>query len=135
MEQQAAEQSSAHAGVMHPDARRLDNRVQECIGACSGCHNLCLDTVAHCLDLGGPHASREHVGLLLDCADLCRTTADVMLRGSARHALVCAVCADVCQQCADECERLGGDDQLMRQCADLCRRCAASCREMVGAAM
>jgi hypothetical protein len=136
MDTQAASQPPVHPGAgAHPDIRRMDSRLRECIGHCSGCHNLCMDTVAHCLDLGGKHASREHVGLLLDCADLCRTSADLMLRGSPFHGQVCAVCADVCQRCAEECERLAGDDELMRHCAELCRRCAAACREMAGTLM
>ena len=125
-----------HPGAgAHPDIRRMDNRLQECIGHCSGCHNLCLDTVAHCLDLGGKHASREHVGLLLDCAEICRTSADFMLRGSSFSSQTCALCADVCQRCAEDCERLGPDDEVMQHCAELCRRCAAACRDMAATVM
>ena len=131
MDQQiASEDAAMQAMGAHFDIRRRDHRLQECIGHCSGCANLCQDTVAHCLDLGGAHAAREHIVLLLDCADICRTSANFMLRGSALHTQVCGVCAEVCERCAADCERIGPDDEVMRHCAEVCRRCAESCRAM-----
>ena len=109
---------------------QIPQAMQECIAECSECHNTCLGTVRHCLELGGRHADPAHIGLLLDCADICRVSADFMLRGSERHALTCGVCADVCQACADDCERMAGADTVMLRCADVCRRCASSCRRM-----
>ena len=113
-----------------PDIRQMDHALQECIGHCSGCHNLCVNTIAHCLDLGGKHAAREHIGLLQDCADICATTADLMLRGSAYRRQLCGVCAEICQRCAEDCEQLAPTDGVMQQCAVVCRRCSEACREM-----
>jgi len=79
--------------------------------------------------MGGQHAEPQHIGLLLDCAEICQTSANFMLRGSDRHMRTCAVCAEVCEQCAQDCERMG-DDAQMRACAEVCRRCADSCRRM-----
>jgi hypothetical protein len=87
-------------------------------------------TVLHCLSRGGDHAAPDHVRLLLDCADLCATSARLLLRGSPYHARTCAACAVVCEACADDCERLAADDVAMHDCAEACRRCADSCREM-----
>lgn len=117
-----------------PDIRQFDNAMQECIGYCTGCHSLCLNTIAHCLDLGGEHASRAHIGLLMDCADACRMAADLMLRGSDFHPKACGLCAEICDRCAADCDRLGPDDEVMTHCATLCRRCAESCRMMAGEA-
>lgn len=117
-----------------PDIRQMDNALQECIGHCSGCHNLCVNTISHCLDLGGKHAAREHIQLLQDCADICATAANFMLRGSAYHRQICGVCAEICQRCAEDCEQLGPTDEVMQHCALLCRRCADACREMAKAA-
>lgn len=89
------------------------------------CHDICLQTVSHCLDKGGT----EHVTLLLDCAEICQTAANFMLRNSELHSRVCAVCAEVCDRCAEDCE-FAADDDMMRQCAQACRRCAEACREM-----
>lgn len=106
--------------------------MQRCIDDCVECHAMCLESVPHCLELGGQHAAPPHIKTLLDCAQICQTSADSMIRGSDRHHRTCAVCAEVCQECADDCERLG-DDQMMRECADMCRRCAESCRQMASA--
>lgn len=126
-------QPGAESGSF-PNIRQLDNAMQECIGHCSGCHNICVNTIAHCLDMGGEHASRAHIGLLQDCADACRMATDLMLRGSVFHPRMCGLCAEICDRCADDCERLGPDDEVMMHCAALCRRCAESCRAMSGAA-
>jgi hypothetical protein len=79
--------------------------------------------------MGGEHAEPEHIRLLIDCADICQTSANFMLRQSHAHGKVCGVCAEVCEQCAESCARFD-DDSVMQQCAEVCRTCAASCREM-----
>ena len=104
-----------------------------CIDECQDCHAICVEAAAHCLTLGGKHASLEHQTLLQDCAQICQTSADYMLRGSALHGATCRACAEVCERCAEACERMG-DDATMKRCAEACRRCAASCRQMAGAA-
>jgi hypothetical protein len=104
--------------------------MRECINNCTNCHNICMETVMHCLQLGGEHAQAAHIRLLLDCAEICATSANFMLRGSDLHAQTCAVCAEVCERCADECERIGPDDEMMTRCAEMCRRCADSCHRM-----
>jgi len=80
-------------------------------------------------------AVRDH-GLTLvghiDCAQICGTSADYMLRGSHLHTQTCATCAEVCRACAESCERMG-DDSVMRRCAETCRRCAESCGRMAHA--
>jgi hypothetical protein len=55
--------------------------------------------------------------LLLDCAEICHTASNFMLRDSELHARVCAVCAEVCDRWAEECEKLGAADEMMRDCA------------------
>jgi hypothetical protein len=104
--------------------------MQECIAECLKCHSICLSTVSHCLELGGVHADPAHIGLLLDCAEICQTSANFMLRGSERHQLACGLCAELCRACADDCEQMAGDDVAMRECAEECRRCAESCRRI-----
>ena len=102
-----------------------------CIDNCQSCYEVCLETIAHCLEKGGEHASPNHIKLLQDCVQICQTSADFMIRGSDYHALTCGVCADVCEACADECEKMSQEaGDLMTRCAEECRRCAESCREM-----
>ena len=104
--------------------------MDECIRNCTECRTICMKTVTHCLGVGGKHADQAHIRMLLDCAQICATSADFMTRGSPLHRLTCGACAEICQQCADDCERMAGGDQQMLQCVEMCRRCAASCRDM-----
>lgn len=106
--------------------------VQRCIDACGTCHDICVETSRHCLEMGGRHAAAAHMTLLLDCAEICQTSADFMLRGSAFQSRLCAECAEICDRCAEECEALGGEE--LKRCAQACRECARACREMAGAA-
>lgn len=100
-----------------------------CIQNCTNCHNICVQTTAYCIQMGGRHVEAEHLEILLDCADTCRISADFMLRGSSLHSQTCAVCAEACERCAQSCEAFE-DDEQMRACAEACRRCSESCREM-----
>jgi hypothetical protein len=112
--------------INNPDLR-------ECTRECMECADICTRTAAHCLTMGGRHASREHQLILQDCADICGTSASFMQRGSDLHAHVCRVCAEACQQCAEDCERMANGDAMMQDCARVCRRCAESCQKMAGA--
>jgi len=103
--------------------------MQRCLALCRECHDVCLRTVPHCLDKGGRHAENSHIGLLLDCADICQTSADFLTRGSRLHPVTCGACAEVCSSCAEDCTRLA-DDNVMRRCAEVCQRCAEQCLRM-----
>lgn len=116
----------------HLSAEHISDGLHECIERCSDCHDLCLETMMHCLQQGGKHAEADHLRTLLDCAQACDASRDFMLRGSALHHETCRVCADACERCAKSCEQIR-DDEQMRRCAEECRRCAESCREMAGA--
>lgn len=107
----------------------ITEKMRECINECQSCHDICIETTMHCLSMGGKHASPEHIGLLLDCAEISQTSANYMLRRSELHPSTCGVCAEVCKRCAESCDQFG-DDTVMEQCAQSCRSCAESCREM-----
>lgn len=119
----------AHATASHTPTREMQAGIDEC----TGCHAVCLQTVRHCLEMGGPHAAAEHIITLLDCAEACRASANAMLVGSPRHGRVCALCAEACRACEESCRRFG-NDATMKQCADTCQRCAESCERMARAA-
>lgn len=103
-----------------------------CIEACSTCHRVCLAAMSECLKQGGEHADAAHLRLLVDCAEICGTSANFMLRRSDLHPVICAACAEICERCAESCATL--DSETMQHCAEVCRACAASCRTMSGAA-
>jgi hypothetical protein len=114
-----------HTTHAHTDVHGHDLR--DCIEACSACHDMCQHMIfEHCLQLGGKHVEPEHLKLMADCAQICHTAEDFMLRGSPRHMLTCRICAEICEACAGDCERIGEMDD----CVTACRRCAKSCREM-----
>lgn len=105
--------------------------MQMCIQNCLDCHRICLQMISHCLEKGGKHAAPEHIRLLMDCAEICQTSANFMLRNSSFHSYTCDICAEICETCANDCARFS-DDEHMQACADMCRRCAESCRKMAG---
>lgn len=114
---------------MTQTARHQSTQMEECITNCQDCHHICLETINYCLQKGGQHANAAHIRLLLDCAEICQTSANFMLRGSDLHIRTCGVCAELCEHCAQGCTQMG-DDAQMQVCADACRRCADSCRRM-----
>ncbi len=107
----------------------MDQQMQDCIAECQRCHNTCTETITHCLEMGGDHVEPSHIGLLMDCAEICQTSANFMLRMSDFHGETCGVCAAVCERCADDCESFG-EDEMMQKCAATCRSCARMCHEM-----
>lgn len=114
---------------LHNETTHLPGDMVDCIRTCNGCHDICTEAVTHCLKLGGKHAEPAHIRLMLDCAEICTTSADFMLRMSDYHGSVCGVCAEVCDACAASCEQMP-EDGMMAQCAEMCRLCAHSCRSM-----
>lgn len=113
--------------------KQLTGEMRKCIEECLDCYKICLETMTHCLTKGGKHAEAQHIRLLMDCANICNTSANFMLLGSEYHTRTCEICAEICEKCAEDCEEMA-DDQLMKQCAEACRNCAEACRHMAGAA-
>ena len=108
----------------HTMHQGMSSDMQRCIQECLNCHSVCLEIAAHWLQMGGKHAEAAPIRLLLDCAEICQTSANFMLRGSDLHGRVCAVCAEVCERCAQDCARFT-DAEQMRRCAEACRRIAS----------
>lgn len=136
-ERSQAHASSAHASLVGAGAvtavegaHHTNDEMDKCIRICQDCHALCTKMIEHCLMLGGKHAAPDHIRLMIDCAQLCETTAQYLIRGSSLHGRMCGLCAEACRQCADNCQQLAGDDQMVKQCVELCRSCAGSCERM-----
>jgi hypothetical protein len=110
-----------------------DEIVLACVELCIDCHDACLKAIRHCLRKGGRHGDPRHLGLLMDCAEICRINADFLDRGSERQGLLGPLCLEVCERCVHICEAFLGDVTL-RQCADICWTCAESCRRLAGSA-
>ena len=103
---------------------------QGCIDICLKSHRMCLETARYCTEKGGAHVAPAHLALLLDCAEMCQTTANSLLRSSPQHGVICGACAQLCEACAKDCDAFAGDEQMAR-CAATCRDCARDCRDMV----
>ena len=111
------------------DGCQLSEEMLRCIELCFDCHKACVQTLQYCLQQGGPHAEPQHVRLMMDCAEICQTSANFMLRGSPYHPITCLACAEVCRGCEEAC-RAFDDDEQMRLCADACASCADHCERM-----
>lgn len=72
------------------------------------------------------HTDPDHFTLMLNCAEICQTSANLQLSGSQFVPRFCALCAEICDACAASCEAIGDMDD----CAAACRKCVESCTRM-----
>ena len=114
-----------------PFGTERTSQIQLCIDKCVECFESCSDLLPHCLEMGGEHASSNHIGLISLCADICQASAKAMQFNSELKDKVCDLCADICDRCAKECEEMAADDEQMLACANTCRECAEACRNMM----
>ncbi|HMO18747.1 MAG TPA: four-helix bundle copper-binding protein [Oligoflexia bacterium] len=105
------------------------SEMSRCADLCTECYKICLESIKQCLEKGGKHSDPSHINLLTDCASICNTSADFMIRGSENHVHTCKACAEICRLCAEECNSMSGDTE-MEKCAEVCKRCADSCQQM-----
>jgi hypothetical protein len=106
------------------------NSIEQCIRDCLACYEECMSCISYCLSQGGEHVEQKHLTLMMECAQMCNTSATLMLiKGQISHEH-CELCAKVCEACAESCQNLGADDSMMQDCADMCRKCAESCTNM-----
>ena len=103
---------------------------ESCIEACNACADACDFCAASCLKEDDVKMMARCIALDMDCAQICRSAAAYMARGSEFAGLICAACAEICDACGDEC----GKHQMShcQECAQACRRCADECRRMSG---
>jgi hypothetical protein len=106
-------------------------RYSDCIDACLSCELACAGASESLLGSNDIGALRDGIGLALDCADVCSTTARLLARMRDADAEVMRslleACARACASCGAECHRLGVLDEACRACAVSCRRCEAEC--------
>ena len=107
-------------------SHHLSQAVLDCIAACNECATECGSCFSHMVGKDSPN---ECPACCIDCAALCRLSADAMARNSPFAKEICALCAKACDRCAEECG--AHDMEHCKRCAEACRRCAAACRAMV----
>ena len=101
--------------------------MKDCIDLCLNSHRICIETASYAIKNDAARA--DLVVMLTDCAEVCQTTANSMIRNSSLHDILCQACAEACERCADACAQ-HADDAQMNNCAQTCRTCAQSCRDM-----
>lgn len=115
------------SGKTQADSNMLP--MQECINACWDCHQICLRTaLTHCLKAGGDHVGENHFRLMMNCAEVCQTSANLQLSNSTFSKQQCTLCAAVCEACCHSCEGMDGMEEVMQAC----KLCAKSCNNMSG---
>lgn len=124
---------AAPAAAEHREMEGMAMPMTDCVDHCIASHRMCLETAAYVAKQGVPLATASLLAMLTDCAELCQTTANSMLRESTLHIILCRACAEACERCAQECLRHGNDRQMSR-CSNTCKDCAASCRAMAAMA-
>jgi hypothetical protein len=105
--------------------QELINMLYNCAATCEHCAGACLDEkdvtmLTQCI---------KHD---LDCAEICKTTASLLARGSEHAQHIMPECAEICTVCAEECEKHSHMEHC-RICADTCRQCAEMCHSGMAA--
>lgn len=123
--------SHPHADLQHSDAYAdVLNALALCGQICTSCADACLGETEHLANL------RRCIRLDLDCADVCQTTARLIVRQTETpneliHSQLHA-CVLACQLCADECETHASMHDHCRVCAETCRHCQERCNFLLG---
>ena len=94
--------------VEHPEAQSLRLAVDACNAAFAYCTQQ--DEIE----------DPELLACMVDCVDLCTTTASFIVRGSEHADDLREVCAELAKCVEESCEEYG-DDEVLTACADACR--------------
>ena len=106
----------------------LNQMETEYLRACNDCAAACLQCATLCLKETDPKPMVPCILLDMECADMCRLTAQAIARDDAHLHAISLLCAEICEKCAAECGK-----HMMehcQHCAEACKRCAVACRSM-----
>ena len=99
-----------------------------CLRACNDCAAACLQCATSCLKEDNPKPMVACILLDMECADMCRHTAQAMARGDSHVNAISLLCAEICDKCAAECGQHEMDH--CQHCCETCKRCAVACRSI-----
>jgi hypothetical protein len=98
---------------------------QKCIDACLECATECNHCAVACLEEKEVQHLTQCIRLDLECAVICRASAELMTLESPYSAQICELCAAICNACAEKCEQHANMGmEHCRECAEACRACA-----------
>ncbi|MEO8771395.1 MAG: four-helix bundle copper-binding protein [Ferruginibacter sp.] len=110
-----------------------NQKYQKCIDACLECATECNHCAVACLEEKEVQHLTQCIRLNLECAVICRVTAELMTTGSAYSAQICELCATICNACAEKCQQHANMGmEHCRECAETCRACAKETMEIAG---
>jgi hypothetical protein len=102
----------------------ISREIQQCVEACRECKKCCA-----ALATSGGLDSRT-IGMVKDCAEICKTCSNLVLRESHFSANISKLCAKACKDCAAACEK-ASQSGIAQDCAAACRHCAEACLNTV----
>lgn len=105
-----------------PAPSGLGEGVQEVLDACNACAIACMQCLT---EMASRESHNQCPTSCVECAAICRLTADALARDSPNADQFRVLCAQVCDWCAAECE--AHDHEHCRACAQACKACAAAC--------
>ena len=121
---------------IHPSSATIDRQaLTDAIGAITSCADTCTACADACLAEDKVADLRRCIRLNLDCADVCRSTAAILLRQTGPEVAVLRAAVEACEQacrsCGDECGKHAEMHEHCRVCAQACRECADACRQLL----
>ena len=102
--------------------RMIPKEMQACIDACLNCYQMCFGmAMTHCLEKGGEHVKPKHFRAMIDCADMCRNSTQMMLMNSPLAKQMCALCAEAPRNLRQGMRSDSGHEGMRRRMSSLRR--------------
>jgi hypothetical protein len=98
----------------------MSKEVQQCIEAWKESQRCCV-----ALERSGGVDSKT-IQTAKDCAEICQTCSNFVMRGSYYATAIRKLCAEVCKACAGACDK-ASQGSIAKECAAACRQCAEAC--------
>ena len=95
------------------------------------CAQECEHWADECVTDGEMEKMGKSVRLCRECAELCRTAADALTRGTKFVYEISRGCIKTCDACAAECRKSVAVSA--QRCAEACRQCVEELQQLAGA--
>lgn len=76
------------------------DKYQKCIDACNRCFQACHECARLCLNEPDVATRKDHIGMMLECAGICKEAACFMVIDAKHVKEICSLCATICNECA-----------------------------------
>jgi response regulator RpfG family c-di-GMP phosphodiesterase len=111
---------SINLKVNKMENQKMIELLQYCAAQCTHCYDACQ--LEKEMDMSICKMND------LDCADICRLTAQILERKSDNSAVFLKASEEMCDLCATECEKHAQMEHC-KKCAEACRKCANQIQE------